>query len=302
MMRPLRNSLVQGFLGGVLAIALMMGIPYAIHAATITFSKTFVDGEVLTASDLETMKTNITDVVNAGGGPVTLTTSQTISGSKTLSGTTTISGAATLSSTITLTGNVLGANPIILEGATADANEGTFVAEDFTGDRSFTLPAEDDVDWRKRMVQIVNTITGAVATGTTVMVYDDTIPQIAEGDEYMTLAITPTATANILKIEVVVNLSTSATGTTRMIVGLFQDATGDALAGVIDGIPNEDLFFRNIKFTHWMSAGTTSSTTFRVRAGGSAAGTTSFNGVGGARFLGDVMASSITITEYDTDV
>ena len=46
-----------------------------------------------------------------------------------------------------------------------------------------------------------------------------------------------------------------------------------------------------------MTAGTTSSTTFKGRAGLSAAGTLSFNGFGGARRFGGVMASSITITE-----
>jgi hypothetical protein len=42
-----------------------------------------------------------------------------------------------------------------------------------------------------RLLQVVNTTTGAVATGTTVMPFDDTIPQSGEGDQYMSLAITP---------------------------------------------------------------------------------------------------------------
>jgi hypothetical protein len=46
-----------------------------------------------------------------------------------------------------------------------------------------------------------------------------------------------------------------------------------------------------------MTSGTTSATTFRVRAGASSAGTTTFNGSGGARFLGGVYASSIVIQE-----
>jgi hypothetical protein len=50
-----------------------------------------------------------------------------------------------------------------------------------------------------------------------------------------------------------------------------------------------------------MDAGTTSETTFKVRAGGEEAGTTTFNGVGGARKYGGVLASSITITEIAVD-
>lgn len=38
-------------------------------------------------------------------------------------------------------------------------------------------------------------------------------------------------------------------------------------------------------------------TTFKVRIGGTSAGATTFNGSGGGRKLGGVMASSITITE-----
>ena len=53
------------------------------------------------------------------------------------------------------------------------------------------------------VVQVVNTQTGAVATGTTIMPGDDTIPQITEGNEYLTRTITPTDAANTLLITVV---------------------------------------------------------------------------------------------------
>lgn len=144
------------------------------------------------------------------------------------------------------------------------------------------------------IVQIVNTQTGAVNTGTTLIPFDDTIPQITEGDEYMTLAITPKNTANILYIDINIHLSNSASN--RMAVALFQDTTANALAAAEDTISNadNDVF---ISFKHKMTAGTTSSTTFRVRAGGTDAGTTTLNGQGGARAYGGVMASSITIQE-----
>ncbi len=49
------------------------------------------------------------------------------------------------------------------------------------------------------VVQAVNTQTGAVGTTTTIMPFDDTIPQITEGSEFMTRAITPTSASNILR-------------------------------------------------------------------------------------------------------
>lgn len=147
-----------------------------------------------------------------------------------------------------------------------------------------------------KIAQVVKTQTGAVATGSTVMVNDDTIPQNTEGDEYMTLAITPTNTSSVLVINVVWNGTNSSAGTNTMVAALFQDSTAGALAAVAK------LFTANgnsdqIVFTHTMTAGTTSATTFKVRVGGVAAGTTTFNGSAGARKLGGVMASSITITE-----
>jgi hypothetical protein len=146
------------------------------------------------------------------------------------------------------------------------------------------------------VVQVVSTQTGAVATGSTVLPFDDSIPQKTEGDEYMSLAITPTSATNKLKIDVVINLASSS-GTPWVTAALFQDSTANALAAVtrwFAASPTD----APIMFTHHMTAGTTSATTFKVRAGPDVANTLTFNGVSGARRFGGVMASSITIREY----
>ena len=143
------------------------------------------------------------------------------------------------------------------------------------------------------IVQKVNTITGAVTTGTTQMPFDDTIPQNGEGEQYMTLAITPNSTANILRIDVVFLGSGSIAG--GLSAALFQDSTASALAA--NEVATNTSHITPVTFTHWMTAGTISSTTFNVRAGLNGAGTTTFNGTGGARKFGGVAASSITITE-----
>lgn len=145
-------------------------------------------------------------------------------------------------------------------------------------------------------LQRVFTQTGAVATGTTVIPPDDTIPQITEGDEYMTLAITPKSASSRLRIDVNWNGGHSAVSKIH-IVALFRDAGANALASDMEsqGVQNGLV---NIMFTHNMPSPGTGATTFRVRAGASVAGTTTFNGNAGGRLLGGVMASSITITEY----
>lgn len=148
----------------------------------------------------------------------------------------------------------------------------------------------------QHVVQVVNTQDGAVATGTTLAVMDDTIPQNTEGDEYMTLAITPKNTSNTLLIEVVAQISHS-TATSRLQVALFQDSTANALAAV-EIRQSAASTMHVVSFIHKMTAGTTGATTFKVRAGSNTAGTTTLNGINSTRQYGGVIASSITITEY----
>lgn len=67
------------------------------------------------------------------------------------------------------------------------------------------LPAVDgslltNVTDNGKILQQVHAVTSAVATGTTAMVADDTIPQNTEGNEAITLAITPTSASSKLLI------------------------------------------------------------------------------------------------------
>jgi len=144
------------------------------------------------------------------------------------------------------------------------------------------------------VLQVVNVQTGTVATGTGIIPFDNTIPQITEGNEYMTLAITPTSATSLLIISVV--FYNSNTPQDEMTVALFQDSTANALAAV-SATPFTPTARQVICFTHKMTSGTTSATTFRIRAGMASAGTTTFNGQSGAQRFGGVAASSITIYE-----
>ena len=176
---------------------------------------------------------------------------------------------------------------VIIDGsASADFATPLPVAEGGTGATSLALG---------KVVQVVNVQTGAVATGTTVMPYDDTIPQNTEGNEYMTLAITPTSATNKLKIEVVINASGSVP--MWIVAGLFQDSTASAIAGTLRNDSNATEL-KPLTISYYMAAGTTSATTFKIRVGLDRSGTTTFNGISAGRELGGVYYSSITITEY----
>ncbi len=146
-----------------------------------------------------------------------------------------------------------------------------------------------------RVVQDVFTMSGAVSTGTTTVPLDDTIPQNTEGDEYLTRSITPIATTSRLVIEAEIFVA-SNTANVHLIAALFQDSTANALATVaqlttaIDGV-------QKLTLKHEMAAGTTSATTFKVRAGPSAAATVTLNGANAARLFGGVTLSSLRVTE-----
>jgi hypothetical protein len=175
----------------------------------------------------------------------------------------------------------------------------TLQAPAVSGSTTLTLPALTGTVLTNKtagtVLQVVNFQTGAVATGTTSIPRDNTIPQITEGNEYMSLAITPTNVNNKLKIDVVFNYAHDNGTNNAVQLALFQDSTSNALAAVQDQINTDH--FSQLVLIHYMTAGTVSATTFKVRAGANSTGTLTFNGQQGSRFMGGVMASSITITE-----
>ena len=150
-----------------------------------------------------------------------------------------------------------------------------------------------------KIIQIVNVTDGTTATGTTLVPPDNTIPQNTEGTEFMTLAITPTNASNKLLIQVVIVGSLNITNNATM-TALFQDSTANALAATMQAARQADVA-NTTAFNHYMTAGTTSATTFKVRAGPYFAGTYRFNGMASsaAQLFGGVSSSSITITEIE---
>jgi hypothetical protein len=146
-----------------------------------------------------------------------------------------------------------------------------------------------------KLIQVVNFQTGAVATGTTLIPRDDTIPQNTEGNEFMTLAITPQDASNILIVNVsaMVAPSTSA----YMIGALFVGATSDAISAQLFEVPDSANQGTNLNLTHYLVAGVTTELTFKIRIGLDRAGTATFNGSAGARKFGTIPKSSMTIME-----
>jgi hypothetical protein len=145
-----------------------------------------------------------------------------------------------------------------------------------------------------QVVQELRSLTGAVATGTTAIPADDTIPQQTEGDQYMSQAITPRSPANLLQIDSKAELTNSNVVVVTM--ALFQDAAADALAAG-GGVATSGGFVVQFTLSYAKLAGTLSATTFKIRAGGSTGATTTFNGSAGTRRYGGVANSHLTVRE-----
>jgi len=164
----------------------------------------------------------------------------------------------------------------------------------YEGPNWIQVNLESDADLNSAL-QTVNFETGAVATGSTIIPNNDTIPQSNEGDQYMSLSITPKFANSKLKIEVSAQIS-GGNSLVNGVLALFKDSDTDALA-CSGQFENNAGVLNNCQLSHYMIAGTTSTIDFKVRAGNGISGGITFNGTGGNRRYGGALSSSITITE-----
>ena len=139
-----------------------------------------------------------------------------------------------------------------------------------------------------------STLATSVITGSTVMPFDNTIPQNTEGVECITGSITPSSEFSVIDVDVSLISSLSVTG--HVSVALFQGGVTGAVAASssVIGFANSVC---TIPLSYEMVAGTTSALTFSVRAGGSTAGTITINGSGGTGLFGGVATSVLRIKE-----
>lgn len=150
-------------------------------------------------------------------------------------------------------------------------------------------------DLNNLIVQQVTASFTAFGTTTALIPSDDTIPQITEGAEFMTVSITPQASTSRLEIEAVVSASTALAN--NIIGALFRDSGANAIFATQTRQPATTAMVQLV-FHHSVPSGSTAATTFRVRLGSQSADTLTFNGGASARLFGAIAKSSITVTEW----
>jgi hypothetical protein len=134
---------------------------------------------------------------------------------------------------------------------------------------------------------------------TSLIPLDDTIPQITEGVEVLTLSHTPKLSTNILKIDVALQVESGTNS--HVNAALFVDATASALAAAssFSGAGSSVGWqTQRVVFTYVLVAGSISARTYRVRIGGDFAGTCYLNRKASGGLFGNVESSNICLTEF----
>lgn len=158
------------------------------------------------------------------------------------------------------------------------------------------IPLSTAITGVRRLAQTSTATLTTVGTGTTLIPGDDTIPQITEGNEYLTISFTPVSASSTLKIRASCTAAHTVAGAS-LAMCLFQDAVSNALDTDFATIPVVS-YCVQLNIDHSMTSGTTSAITFRIRVGADTAGTTTVNGAAGARRYGGTSLMRITVDEY----
>ncbi len=123
---------------------------------------------------------------------------------------------------------------------------------------------------------------------------DDTIPQNTEGDEVLTVDITPQRADSLLIVEA---QSWAAPNTNTVFTGaIFRDNAVGAIAAAGTSVQTSDTL-ESLAFKAFVTAGSTSPTTFKLRMGQAVAGTLAVNGAAAGRLYGGVGITSLTVKE-----
>lgn len=163
----------------------------------------------------------------------------------------------------------------------------------FSGTSSGTNTGDQQVG----VVQVKYALADADYSTTNTIPFDDTIPQNTEGEELVTVSITPTSTSNYLRVRATLPMVSRSSGG-GVTVALFKDSGADALnAGTaLIGSSSE---YGNISLEWVEQASGTTAQTWKLRYGGNTASTAYVNRRGAGALYGSTKpVVSLTVEEF----
>jgi hypothetical protein len=235
----------------------------------------FCDGaNIISLTSLDPSK-NLSDLTNAS-------TARTNLGLGTM--------ATQAANSVNITGGAIsGISP-----ALAVASGGTGSATAAGARTNLDVYSKSEVDGKVAVVQSLYFENATLATTTSRILNDNTIPQITEGLQFISGSITPTSATN--KLRITVNCTPSKDSNAYNIVAIFKNSDANAIRAT-SYWQSTGTAPQVVTLTTEVVAGTTSPITFSGRVGSASTGTLTINGQAGAAKLGGVMACTMTIEE-----
>jgi hypothetical protein len=143
--------------------------------------------------------------------------------------------------------------------------------------------------------QFVSAGTAAFVTVSTVIPFDDTLPQNDEGDQVLVLEVTPASASSTLEIEFSA-ATISVNAAIVLTVALFVDSDADALAIGSNHIGTGSAQ-RQLALRYTVASGSTTTRTYKIRVGPASSATVGINGTPSARRFGGASEALLTIRE-----
>lgn len=129
---------------------------------------------------------------------------------------------------------------------------------------------------------------------TTQIPADDTIPQVTEGTQIISVSYTPKSATNRLRLRFQ-GVAAATSGPVNLIAAVFSSASANALTAIDVLSPAGG--YEHMATEYEYVPGTTSALTFTVRAGPGNALTMRMNGGDGTRLLGGTQRATLVIEE-----
>jgi len=150
-----------------------------------------------------------------------------------------------------------------------------------------------------KILQVVSATTSSVVTCGTTIPWDDTIPQITEGNEVLNLTITPLSATSALYIKFDASGSASGAVNNAATIAFFKDSVANAIYATQVHFWNAIGYGNKFNASYKENSSSTTSRTYRVRVGADSP-TIYINGNGsGARRYGGVSTAILEIWEVE---